>query len=331
MKCLICNSDNNSSEKHVEFIVPLYKSAEQIELLFERVNNIAEAITLGSSLHLVFDGLDEVAKNKVKEFSGSLRIPLKITQLSRNFGVGPALMAGMSHSDSCMSICFGSDLQEPESLFKTFVDSIAQDKIDLIMGHRVSRDDPFVSRIGAKFYWWLVKKFINPSSPVGGFDVFGINKTARSALSSLPELNTNITSQMSWIGFRQQFIDFERTSRVNGKSTWTLKRKLGLFFDSIYGFTTLPITFITLTGAITSAIFLILIALSIIGSISGLISLPGYVTLLLVSALGSSVTILSLGIVGNYISRTFDNSKGRPTFLVASIEELETKANNPRK
>ena len=331
MKCLICNSDNNSSEKHVEFIVPLYKSAEQIELLFERVNNIAEAITLGSSLHLVFDGIDEVAKNKVKEFSGSLRITLKITQLSRNFGVGPALMAGMSHCDSCMSICFGSDLQEPESLFKTFVDSIAQDKIDLIMGHRVSRDDPFVSRIGAKFYWWLVKKFINPSSPVGGFDVFGINKTARSALSSLPELNTNITSQMSWIGFRQQFIDFERTSRVNGKSTWTLKRKLGLFFDSIYGFTTLPITFITLTGAITSAIFLILIALSIIGSISGLISLPGYVTLLLVSALGSSVTILSLGIVGNYISRTFDNSKGRPTFLVASIEELETKANNPRK
>lgn len=323
MSCSICNESGSGSTFDLELLVPLYKSGQHIEKLFERVNSIAEKLSFSTQLHLVFDGYDAAAFQEVLLHKEKLAVPLKITQLSRNFGVGPALMAGMSSSNSCMTLCFGSDLQEPETLFVEFTKVLTEEPIDLVLGHRISRDDPMISRLGASFYWWIVKRFINPSIPRGGFDVFGISAKARTVLSEMTEKNTNITSQITWIGFRQKFINFERSSRITGKSSWTFGRKLRLFFDSIYGFTTLPITAITSLGLFTSILFLVTIIVTLSGSILGLIDVPGYVTLLLVSAFGSSVSILSIGVVGNYVVRVFENTKQRPTFVISEIRNYK--------
>lgn len=322
IECTRCRDSKNSDQTHLEYMVPLYKSASHIEHLFTRISLLSKSIPINSKVTLILDGEDRDIELAIHENAQILSLDVDIIVLSRNFGVGPALMSGMNASESCMTLCFGSDLQEPQELFEQFVEILSKNRCDIVLGSRVSRDDPFVTRVGAKLYWWAVRRFINEESPTGGFDVFGINYVARKALCSLPELNTNITSQISWIGFRKQFIEFHRLARIDGKSSWTFMRKVRLFWDSLYGFTNLPVSVVTITGLVGTFIFLCLSVATIIGAIGGWLKVPGYATLLIVSALGNSILLLSIGVIGNYLSRAFDNSKGRPPYIVARKFEL---------
>ena len=314
--CEVCHRDIELHEISVDLVVPLYKSAGHIEELFKRVNQMSTDFDETVNLILVMDGPDESAEREIAVHKVHLRVHLSVLVLSRNFGVGPALLAGLSESEACISMCFGSDLQEPASIFKTFFEILRNDDADITLGTRLSREDPFLSRIGAAVYWWIYRRFINPAVPKGGFDIFALNENARRAITELRELNTSITSQIGWIGFRQKYVPFRREARTVGKSSWTFVKKVKLFTDSIFGFTFIPITAITIIGLLFTVVFLAVSALTLIGSILGLINIQGYPTLVLLVGLGNSVVILSLGIVGSYISRAFDNSKQRPNFVV---------------
>ena len=314
--CEVCQRDIELHQISVDFIVPLYKSAEHIEELFKRVNEMSADFGVSVNLILVMDGPDEKTEREIAINKISLKVHLSVLVLSRNFGVGPALLAGLSESEACVSMCFGSDLQEPASIFKTFLEILRNNEADIALGNRLSREDPLLSRIGAAVYWWIYRRFINPAVPKGGFDIFALTRRARCAITELRELNTSITSQIGWIGFRQKYVPFHREARTVGKSSWTFIKKAKLFTDSIFGFTFIPITVITLIGFLSTTIFLTITALTLFGSILGLINVQGYTTLVILVGLGNSVVILSLGVVGSYISRAFDNSKQRPNFVV---------------
>ena len=314
--CEICKDDHGTHVVAVDFIVPLYKSTEHIRDLFERVNKMSIDFDEKVNLILVMDGPDENTEKEIGIQKIALKVPLSVLVLSRNFGVGPALLAGLSESDSCISMCFGSDLQEPASVFKTFLEMLTRNEADIALGNRMSREDPFLSKLGATVYWWIYRRFINPAVPKGGFDIFAMHRHARDTIIELRELNTSITSQIGWIGFRQKYVPFHREARASGKSSWTMIRKVKLFTDSIFGFTFIPITVITTIGFLSTAFFVIITALTLIGSIIGLVNVEGYTTLVILVGLGNSVVILSLGVVGSYISRAFDNSKQRPNFVV---------------
>ena len=314
--CEICQQGLEIHEFTVDFVVPLYKSAEHVGELFGRVNEMSIDFDKKVSLILVMDGPDENAEREIGLHKARLNVPVSVLILSRNFGVGPALLAGLSESKACVSMCFGSDLQEPASIFKTFLEILANDEADITLGNRLSRADPFLSKLGALVYWWIYRRFINPSVPKGGFDIFALNRHARCTITELRELNTSITSQIGWIGFRQKYVPFHREARSVGKSSWTMIKKAKLFTDSIFGFTFIPITVISIIGFLSTAFFLTISALTLVGSILGLIKIQGYATLVILVGLGNSVVILSLGVVGSYISRAFDNSKQRPNFVV---------------
>ena len=316
MKPIVCKTCEDSHEISVDFIVPLYKSLRHIPDLFERINQLSNEIGVRTSLVVVFDGPDFETEDAIKMHKELVAFPVKTVVLSRNFGVGPALLAGLSESEACISMCFGSDLQEPKNLFLDFFSLICDDKADIALGNRRSREDPFMSRAGAAFYWAIYRRFIDPEIPKGGFDVFAMNKNAKTALVELVELNTSITSQIGWIGFRKSYVPFDRESRKIGKSSWTLRKKIKLFSDSIYGFTFLPITIITTIGFLLTGSFLLISIATLVAALFGLVNVEGYTTLVLLTGWGNSAIIFCIGLLGGYISRTFENSKQRPNFII---------------
>jgi glycosyltransferase involved in cell wall biosynthesis len=248
-----------------------------------------------------------------------------VVELARNFGVGPALHAGLTHVDSCAVVVFGSDLQEPEELFIEFFRRTLCNEADVCLGQRLTRDDPPFMKLCANFYWWVNRHFLDNDSPRGGFDVFGLSRSARDALTNLPELNTNLTSQLQWIGFRRTYIPYRRRARLSGKSTWSMRRKIKLFADSIYGFSGAPIAALFIVGALALFIVVSLSVATLIGWMLGWIEIRGYTTLILLAAFGQAVNITALGILGGYLYRTFDNSKQRPRYILRSIEYLDKK------
>ena len=303
-------------------VVPIYKSQDHIPKLFEYIQQIGDAV---GEVEIVFviDGTPDNSEQSIFLEAKKYAFKIKVVRLSRNFGVGPALHAALNHVETSSLVIIGADLQEPVEMYIDFFRRLESGEADVFLGERLSRDDPFSMRFFSAIFWWVNRKFINSDTPKGGFDGVGLSAKASKTLAELPELNTSFTSQLQWIGYKQVFVPFHRVRRQSGKSSWTYKRKVKLFADSVYGFTGAPIAILTILGVVSTALMVFVLFATLFASIMGWMVVPGYATIVILSALGHSVTIMGLGILGGYVHRSFENTKGRPRFVIEKVYEIE--------
>ena len=303
-------------------VVPIYKSQDHIPKLFEYIQQIGDAV---GEVEIVFviDGTPDNSEQSIFLEAKKYAFKIKVVRLSRNFGVGPALHAALNHVETSSLVIIGADLQEPVEMYIDFFRRLESGEADVFLGERLSRDDPFSMRFFSAIFWWVNRKFINSDTPKGGFDGVGLSAKASKTLAELPELNTSFTSQLQWIGYKQVFVPFHRVRRQSGKSSWTYKRKVKLFADSVYGFTGAPIAILTILGVVSTVLMVFVLFATLFASIMGWMVVPGYATIVILSALGHSVTIMGLGILGGYVHRSFENTKGRPRFVIEKVYEIE--------
>jgi len=313
---------SDTSTVHFEAIVPMYKSVDHVPELVDYLDSLSEQIVGKLFVTFVVDGNVDGTTEAIKQYTKANRTwDCKIIQFSRNFGVGPALIAAFENSNSCSSVAFGADLQEPLELFVEFQELLTNPDLNLALGVRRSRNDPALSKMFSKIYWSLYSRFISPNTPKGGFDVCGLSKNAKNALVSMHEKNTNITAQIDWLGFSREYVEFDRKPRSFGKSTWSFGKKLRLFFDSFYGFTDLPIRIMQLTSGLGIILFSMLGLLTGTSWALGLIQVPGYTTIIFLQLFTANLVILCISILAGYVTRTFDNTKNRPRYVVEKIIE----------
>ena len=321
-----CGKKFESTEyRHFEAVIPMYKSAELIPDLLEYLDKLAGIIEGRMLATVVVDGNSDKTFEILTSAIGEKNTnwDWKIIQLSRNFGVGPALMAGLGQSKSCVCVAFGSDLQEPINLFKEFQMLLQNPNLNVVLGTRRTRKDPMITKLFSQTYWFLYRKFISPETPKGGFDVCALSEAARRELIKLSEKNSNITAQLDWIGFSRKYVEFDRLPRNHGKSTWSFGRKLKLFLDSFYTFTDLPIRIMQFLS-LSSLSVLTALGIIILTSWSlGLINVPGYTSIVFIQLFTANIIIFCIAILAGYVTRTFDNTKKRQIYII----ERQTESN----
>jgi hypothetical protein len=283
-----------------------------------------ETLPCALSVAFVLDGDVDESEDALRKNLSTRDLKWRIVTLSRNFGVGPALLAGFETSEACIVAAFGADQQEPMDLFHKFVEILSNPSTHIVLGVRRTRQDDFLTKLFARTYWYLYRKLISPNLPTGGFDVCAFGRESRNALTSLKEKNTNITAQIDWIGFKRIYVPFDRLPRLQGKSKWTFNRKVKLFFDSFYGFTDLPIRIMQIFSALSVMVLAILALTSFIAWILGLVNIPGYLTIIFLQILTANILILAISITAGYVTRAFDNSKNRPVYIIEN--EINSKA-----
>ncbi len=305
-------------KKRLAILIPLYKSESNIESLIKNIDELKNILKVDTFVRFIVDGRNEDLAELLKALrKGSTTFEYDVVKLSKNFGVGPALLAGMQDLNQELITAMSADGQEPLSLYESMIEEMNTNDFDLCLGVRTSRKDQFIHRIGAKIFWKINQHVLGKEIPSGGFDVFMINQRVKNEMVKLNELNSSFTSQMFWLGFDRKFIKFERKKREFGKSGWTIKKKIKLFFDSIFGFTQLPIlimTYLSLSLILFSLTFLLL---SIYIKIKGIYTIPGYLTTASLIVLGNGVTYLFLSIIGGYVYRNFENGTGRSSFIIS--------------
>jgi len=301
MMCPVCGKPVDGIP-HIGLLVPMFRSWDHVEELINYVNWLNDEIVGGVSLTCVIDGCDQ-SELALRDHSKLANVGIRLVVLSKNFGVGPALRAGMSVQEDCFTIAFGSDLQEPRELFVDFANELMDGSIDFILGQRSSREDPFLSSLFSKIYWAVNRWLMFPDSPKGGFDVYGCNRTARHELVKLEEHRTNVTSQILWLGFRKRYVMFDRQSRISGKSTWSFRKKLGLFIDSLYSF----------YPKLLAHALLLFVAADVLGFllIDERTSTHSFWWIFL-----GAQSIIFVLILGGYISRIYEQGKNRPTYVI---------------
>lgn len=297
-------------------VIPLFKNEENISELIDVLVSLDERVPGDLEVIFVDDGSPDHSVQRIEERLQGVSLDFQIVRHSRNFGSFAAITSGLRSARGESIAVMAADLQEPPELIEEFFAVLATGEADIVVGARRGRQDGRISSTLSNLFWSAYRTFVQPEIPPGGVDVFGCSRQVSEVIHRLPESNSSLVGLLYWVGFRRVEVSYDRLPRSRGESAWNFRRRMKYLNDSIFSFTTLPINLILFVGALGTLVALALSIFVFIAWLRGLIPEPGFTSLALIQ-LGSTASILlALGVVGTYVWRTFDNSKGRPNAII---------------
>lgn len=310
----------------LSLVIPVYRNEENLPRLFAELDRLAAQMTGPLEVVFVVDGSPDRSADLLRAHLATWPLRAQLVELSRNFGSFAAIAAGLGVATGSSFAVIAADLQEPPELVLAFERILASGDADVVFGHREGRGDPWGARVLSESFWWLYRRFVVPDMPKGGIDVFGCTRVVRDHLVSMRELNTNLIALLLWLGFRRAFVPYQRRRRLEGRSAWTFSKKLRYAFDSVFNFTDLPIRLLLAVGAIATVTAAVASVGVIVAWQMKLVPVLGYTPLMLAVMSFGGVTALGLGIVGQYLWLSLQNTRQRPPYVVMSVETSDAPA-----
>ena len=309
--------------KTFSLVVPVYNNRETLGALVNEVGTLASRLDGKLEVIFVIDGSPDDSVTVLRSALPAPEFDARIVELSRNFGSFSAIRVGLAESNGDCIAVMAADLQEPIELVEEFFAEMAAGHADVVVGKRATRDDPLASTLSARAYWGLYRRIVNPAIPEGGVDIFGCTREVANVLATMTEVNTSLVGLLFWSGFTRIEVEYARRPRMAGKSGWSFRRKLRYLTDSVFAFTDLPLIALQVIGAAGIMLSLVAGIAVFVAWLTGLVAEPGYTPLMLTITGSTSIILLGIGILGSYVWRAYENSKGRPYALVMRRELLE--------
>jgi glycosyltransferase involved in cell wall biosynthesis len=296
--------------KKISIIIPCYNSAvnipdTSIELI--KLKSEVEVKGLQVEFIMVEDGSTDNTMGELLRFKQKVGSDVKIIQLAGNWGSYNALLAGCHYAtgDACVQLHI--DLQDPPDHIPEMIDYWLKGN-KLVIGQRIKREEDFFYLLTAAFYHWLIKKFALPYIPEGGYDLILFDRDICNHIVRMNETNTNLVYLMSWLRYPYVAIPIIRRKRVKGESGWTFTKRVKLVIDSFVSFSYFPIRVITFFALLS--IFALLITTVMLFTYEGCDFKVWIISLL------STIILIGLSIVAEYLWRTLEATRKRPPFVV---------------
>ena len=306
----------------VSIIVPIYYNELNIPHLYEQMKEkILSRTDFEAEIVCVDDGSKDGSYKALLELREK-DDRFKVVKLSRNFGSHTAILAGFAHATGDCMTMVAADLQEPLEIIIEMYEKWKQGK-KVVIAVRKDREDGFFQKLFSNTYYSLMQKYALKEMPSGGFDCFFIDKKVRDVLVSMNEKNSSIVGQVLWAGFEMDKIYYVRKKREIGESKWTLSKKIKLFIDSFMAFSYVPIRFISTLGIFISIVGFILAVFLIVNKFMFNVPVQGWTTMMITLLMLSGIQMLTLGVIGEYLWRNFDESRGRPTYIVEETHGID--------
>ncbi len=316
--------------KKISIIVPVYYNQDNLLPLYadlkEKVfDKLKENTNTEYELIMVDDGSKDNSY-KVMQDLAKIDSNIKIIHLSRNYGEHAAILAGLSQCTGDCAVRKAADLQEPSEMILDMMKKY-DEGYKVVLATRADREEPIVQKAFSNLYAFLMRKLALHNMPKGGFDSFLIDRQVIDFLVKMQESNTSLMSQILWAGFETATVPYIRKKREIGKSRWTLSKKIKLVYDSLISFSYFPIKMITNVGFFSFFISVMLLLIIIYKKFVGKIDVEGYTSLIMVMLMAFGIIMLSIGILGEYLWRTYDAARKRPPYIIEKVEKGE-KSNN---
>lgn len=299
-------------------IVPVYGNEGSIADLLSAIEDIN--FQLDGRLEAVFvvDGSPDRSYSLLEAALPHCGFHSQLVLLSRNFGSFTAIKVGMAEATGKYFAAMAADLQEPPKLIIEFFRSLENEDVDVVVGVREGRNDPWLDKLFSNTFWFLYRKFVQAEMPPGGVDIFGCNLTVRDHLLSLNESNTTLVGLLFWLGFRRKMIGYERRAREHGKSGWNFSKRVNYLVNSILAFSDLPIWILMIIGFVGLGLSIVMGIAVVVARFMADVVIPGYAATMLVILTFGTLNCFGLGVIGAYVWRIFENTKSRPQGIVLS-------------
>lgn len=305
--------------KKVSIVIPVYYNAESLPDLYGRLSDIeARLDELNLDLELIFvdDGSGDGSLRELLQIKQS-RPATRIVKLTRNFGAVHASKCGLQFVTGDCFMILAADLQDPPELILQLVERWLNGSRFTIC-ERISRDDPAISVIYSKIYYWLVDRLVLKGYPQGGYDMALMD---RSLLPYLVNSSKNLYTPLLayWLGFKPQVIKYHRQKRQHGRSRWNFTKKLSATLDVFLGFSIKPVRLISLFGVGLAFLSFIYGNLLVINALRGDRPVPGFATLACLICFLLGIVIVMLGVIGEYLVRVFEELNKRPEVVIDEV------------
>ena len=310
----------NQNKELLTIISPAYNEAENLDELYSRILNATENLNLEIEIIYVNDGSNDntiEVINRQSENDGRITV----IDLSRNFGKEIALTAGLDHASGDAVIVIDSDLQDPPEVIPQLVEKW-RDGNDVVNAKRIKRKgEGLLKKITSYTYYRLLFHLSDIKIPMDTGDFRLLNRNALNAVLKLREKHRYMKGLFAWVGFKQQEIQYEREARYKGKTKWSFFALFNLAFDGLTSFSILPLRLASTVGFL-SALFGFFYGVTIvIKKIFFHEPVVGFTSLVVLVTFFGGIQLLSIGIIGEYIGRIFNETKNRPLYIVKNIKE----------
>lgn len=296
-------------------VVPMYNEEQVCGVFFAAVVPVLERITANYEIICVNDGSRDNTLQVLRE-ARDQNNKIKIIDLSRNFGKEPALTAGLDFAQGAAVIPIDADLQDPPEVIPQLV-AKWREGYDMVLAKRNDRrGDSALKRLTARLFYRLLGRIGDIPIPTDTGDFRLLDRKVVDVLSHLPERTRFMKGLFAWPGFKQAVVSYSRPARAAGASKWTLWHLWNLALEGVVSFSTLPLRIWTYVGLLMA-----LFSLSYISFIVGRyfifgVDVPGYASLIVVMLFFNGLTLIGLGILGEYLARIFIEVKQRPLYLI---------------
>jgi dolichol-phosphate mannosyltransferase len=251
---------------------------------------------------------------------------VKALRLSRNFGSHAAITCGIRQAAGNCCIVLAADLQDPPEIIPELVTAWHSGGQIVWAVRRNREGEKRDTILLARAYYWLMRRMVGIESlPASGADFFLLDRRVMDAFCRFGERNVSILALLSWMGFRQNFIEYDKQARLYGASGWTLGKKIKLALDSITSFSYLPIRAMSMVGIVTALLGFFYAGFVLFNALVGH-PIEGWSSIMLVVLIIGGFQMLMLGVLGEYLWRTLEESKERPSYLVeATVGDIAAK------
>lgn len=313
-------SNISSKKALLSLVVPVFNECEAIPFFLERINVLARDQLQNVSLELVFvnDGSKDETLNVLLAWQQKNPI-IKIIDLSRNFGKEAALTAGLDHACGDAIIPMDVDLQDPPELIPKMLQKWQQG-YEMVMARRVDRQaDSWSKRTTANWFYRLHNRISKPELPENVGDFRLMDRCVIEALKTLPESQRFMKGLFAWAGFRSTFVDYARPERVAGVTKFNFWKLWNFALEGITSFSSLPLRIWTYIGSFVSLSSFVYALITTLKVIVHGVDVPGYASLMVSITFLGGLQLIGIGVLGEYLGRTYMESKRRPVFLVRKI------------
>lgn len=301
--------------KKLSVIIPIYNEEGNIPALFERLNSVVSKMEVEPEFLFINDGSRDNSIALIKALAAKNTF-VKYIDFSRNFGHQVAVSAGLDKASGDAIVIIDADLQDPPELIIEMFNKM-QNGFDVVYAKRRARKgESFMKKFTAGMFYRILGSITSVSIPVDTGDFRIMSKQVADIVKSMPEKEKFLRGQISWVGFEQTFVEYDRDERQSGETGYTYSKMIRFALDGITSFSNFPLKFASGAGFVVSGFSFLMILYALYSRYILKVYEPGWTSLMLAITFIGGIQLISIGIIGEYISRMSANIRNRPLYII---------------
>ena len=308
----------------LSLIVPCFNEAENVELFQNETMKAFQDCGYAFEIIYVDDGSTDATLHQLRKLHKAQKCPVKVISFSRNFGKEAGLFAGLEYADGDYVSLIDADLQQRPEIVRQMVAYLEENPdCDVVAAYQDRRREGKILSIFKKSFYRIINRMSDVTLHPEASDFRTFRKSVRDSILKLGEYHRFSKGIFAWVGYQTHYIPYTACERAFGTTKWSFRKLLNYAIEGIIGYSTAPLRLATCLGGVTGIAAIIYLIAVILEKLVKGIDVPGYATIIVLILLLGSVQLFCIGIIGEYVGRTFEQTKNRPIYIAKEILNYE--------